>query len=475
MPSPSVALLRTQSDERLVTLAAAGHERAFEAIVERYRRRLIRSAQRYLPDARAEDAVQQALVSAWAALRRGDEVRDLSAWLHRIVRNTSLNALRVQGYDYEELRETLEGGGGPAEAAERRAVVRGTLAGLAALPERQRDALLQIAVEGRSQDEVAAELGLTQNAVRQLVHRARTKLRAAATAVVPLPVAAWLATAGGGRADVALRVTEIVSGAGAGATLAKAGAVAVIAGGAVAGPAVVRQPDERVPQGAAATTAQRTEVRARTPTPAPPPAAAPIAPVSTSGEGERRAVEAGAGREEDAQRRTRDRRRWRGGGDEGARRPGTNGGIEEEHGRGGRPWERDDDDGGGERHEEDSERAPRERQRNWGDDAEAWDGDRREGAEGEDDDVAGHHGSDDDSGDGSLGRGGAYDDGSGSYDRGSADHDGGGGSYDRSGAYDDGGGSDDLGSGDGDGDSDDVASDDDSASDDDVDARSGAD
>ena len=40
--SPSSVLLRTQSDERLVVLARAGHERAFEAIVERYRGALLR-------------------------------------------------------------------------------------------------------------------------------------------------------------------------------------------------------------------------------------------------------------------------------------------------------------------------------------------------------------------------------------------------------------------------------------------------
>jgi RNA polymerase sigma factor (sigma-70 family) len=239
MPSPSVALLRTQSDDRLVGLAATGHERAFEAIVERYRRQLLRHARRYLPETRAEDAVQQALVSAWTALRRGDEVRELRPWLHRIVHNTALNALRAPGYDYDELRASLQGSGGPAELAERSALVRGTLAGLAALPERQREALLQIAVEGRSQDEVAEQLGLSQGAVRQLVHRARAALRAAATAVVPLPLAAWLATAGGaGRGDVAVRVGELVAGAGGSATLAKAGAVAVLAGGAVAAPAV---------------------------------------------------------------------------------------------------------------------------------------------------------------------------------------------------------------------------------------------
>ena len=197
MPTPSVTLLRTQSDERLVALARAGQERAFEAIVERYRKPLLRHCRRVLPEARAEDALQQALVSAWTALQRGDDVHDLRPWLYRIVHNTSLNALRVNGYDYDELRETLEGIGGPAELAERRALVRHTFAGLADLPERQREALLAIAVEGRSQEEVADELGLTSGAVRQLVHRARTTLRAAATAVTPLPLVHWL---GGRRA-----------------------------------------------------------------------------------------------------------------------------------------------------------------------------------------------------------------------------------------------------------------------------------
>ena len=282
MPSPSVALLRTQSDDRLVSLAASGHERAFEAIVERYRRQLLRHARRYLPDARAEDAVQHALVSAWSALRRGDGVRELRPWLHRIVHNTALNALRTAGYDYEQLRETLVGDGGPAEAAERAAVVRGTLAGLAALPERQRDALLQIAVEGRSQDEVAAELGLTQNAVRQLVHRARTSLRTAATAAIPLPLATWLATAGSGRADLAVRVGELVAGAGASATLAKAGAVAVIAGGAVAGPAVVHDthdPRSSRAEAAEPRSAPQREADAAAPPATPAPGRRPSTPV----------------------------------------------------------------------------------------------------------------------------------------------------------------------------------------------------
>src|SRR3954467_5624268 len=105
--SPSTVLLRTQSDERLVVLARAGHERAFEAIVERYRGALLRASRRYLPEARAEDALQQAFISAWGAIDNGDEIPDLRAWLDRIVHNTALNQLRVAGCDFAELEDSL--------------------------------------------------------------------------------------------------------------------------------------------------------------------------------------------------------------------------------------------------------------------------------------------------------------------------------------------------------------------------------
>src|SRR6478736_3657781 len=97
---PSIVLLRTQSDERLVALARAGHERAFEAIVERYRRALLREARRYLPEA------------------RGDDARELRPWLYRIAHNTALNQLRLSGYDYAELREALRIGPAPQDEIE---------------------------------------------------------------------------------------------------------------------------------------------------------------------------------------------------------------------------------------------------------------------------------------------------------------------------------------------------------------------
>src|SRR5215210_6015227 len=226
MPSPSFTLLRTQADDRLVELARSGHERAFEAIVERYRRPLLRAARRVLPEARAEDALQQALLAAWTALRRGDEVRDLRPWLHRVVHNTTLNLLRQSGYHYEELEEALRIADAGEEELERRAVVRQTLASLAALPERQREALLRTAVSGFSQEEVARDLGISGNAMRQLVHRARVSMRAAATALTPMPVVTAAASAARGGGPLAHRIAELTAGAapaGVAATLARAG------------------------------------------------------------------------------------------------------------------------------------------------------------------------------------------------------------------------------------------------------------
>ena len=106
-PIVSATLLRTQSDARLALLAGQGHERAFEAIVERYRRPLHRYCRRILPEARAEDAVQQTFLKAWSALSGGTRVEDLKPWLYRIAHNAALDAAKKAGYDYDELSESL--------------------------------------------------------------------------------------------------------------------------------------------------------------------------------------------------------------------------------------------------------------------------------------------------------------------------------------------------------------------------------
>lgn len=234
-PWLSDALLRTQSDERLVTLTREGHERAFAAIVERYRRPLLAFARNGGPEERAEDVVQQALMSAWAALAAGAEVSHLSGWLHQIVRHETIRAAKRAGRDVHDPLDpaVIAAGAGAESEVEQKLRMRATLAGIADLPEQQREALVQTAVEGRSRSEIAATLGLTEGAVRQLVHRARSTLRTAVTAVTPLPLANWIAAAGGSGGP---GVAELAAGAGtatAGGLLLKAG-VAVVATGALA-------------------------------------------------------------------------------------------------------------------------------------------------------------------------------------------------------------------------------------------------
>jgi RNA polymerase sigma factor (sigma-70 family) len=258
-PLVSSALLRTQSDARLLALAARGYERAFEVIVERYRRPLYRWCRQFLPEARAEDAVQTAFLKAWSSLRAGTQVSDLKPWLYRIARNAALDNARKAGYDYEELTEALRLAPAPETALERRRVMRETLTGVAGLPANQREALLRTAA-GHSRAEIARELEVSEGAVRQLVHRARTTLRATATALTPLPLASWAAAMGAeAGAPTAQRIAELAAGAGsAGIASAaiKTGTVVVAAGVLVAGPGSDLRDDVSRDSSAAASSAQ---------------------------------------------------------------------------------------------------------------------------------------------------------------------------------------------------------------------------
>ena len=106
-PRVSSALLCTQSDERLVALARDGSERAFEAIVERYRRALHRYLRRMLPGGRVEDVLQQTFLGAWSGLRDGARVRERSCpagalKAGAVVKEAELRATR-DGVVYEEI------------------------------------------------------------------------------------------------------------------------------------------------------------------------------------------------------------------------------------------------------------------------------------------------------------------------------------------------------------------------------------
>jgi RNA polymerase sigma factor (sigma-70 family) len=201
----STGLVDRKSDEQLLAMARLGDDAAFEAIVGRYRSPLLRHCRRVAGASHAQDALQQAFLSAWRALRADCDVRDLRRWLFTIAHRSALRARREQDARFGELPGTLVGGGSPAEDLEQSVRVKETLAAIAALPPLERDALVSTALQGRSGRDAAHALGVSESTVRQLVFRARAHTRAAVHAFLPLPLLAKLSH--GGR-----RATAIVSG-----------------------------------------------------------------------------------------------------------------------------------------------------------------------------------------------------------------------------------------------------------------------
>jgi RNA polymerase sigma factor (sigma-70 family) len=229
----SLRFLQTQPDERLVALARDGHERAFEALVRRYRSQLLAYCRRVAPRGTApEDILQQGLLQAWRALSAGAEVREARAWLYRIVHNVAISALRASG-DVPDGVIASAGAPGVEQVVEQRMAARDALAGLAALPDLQRQVMVSTALDGRSHEEIAAALGLSSGSVRGLIYRARSTLRAAAAAVIPAPVIEWAA----GEAGSASAGLAGAGSAGLGALILKGSAILAV--GAVAGTAAV--------------------------------------------------------------------------------------------------------------------------------------------------------------------------------------------------------------------------------------------
>jgi RNA polymerase sigma factor (sigma-70 family) len=241
----SIRFLQSQPDERLVALAADGHERAFEALVRRHRRALLAYARRVTPpDANPEDTLQQALLQAWTALSAGAQVRDVRAWLHRIVHNVAVTDLRRPRAVVTELRHAASA----AHVVEQRLAVREALAGLASLPDLQREVMVGTAVDGMSHEELASALGLSSGAVRGLIYRARAALRSAAAAVIPSPVVHWAVRHGSDPASRPAKWFEAAAGggsAGLAGVVMKGGAVVVAAGALATAAGIGTHPQSR--------------------------------------------------------------------------------------------------------------------------------------------------------------------------------------------------------------------------------------
>lgn len=89
------------NDAELVVAALAGNTRAFDVLVNRYRRAMLTVAQQIVRNTTdAEDVVQDAFLRAFEALPQLSDLNRFGAWLHSITRNRALryyrNASRYQ-------------------------------------------------------------------------------------------------------------------------------------------------------------------------------------------------------------------------------------------------------------------------------------------------------------------------------------------------------------------------------------------
>lgn len=185
----------------------AGDEIAFKLLYERYNEIIYRLVLKYLAsEALAKDITQEILIKIWEKRDGLKGVQNFEGYLLRTARNQAIDVLRAasrsdiakgeiarqfyQGNTYLD-DETL--------ARDYKSFIKRTLD---SLPPRAKEVFLLHREEGKSYEEIAAALGISRNAVRNSMHLALEKFRAAAreefgmTIQVLLPILAYLHESG---------------------------------------------------------------------------------------------------------------------------------------------------------------------------------------------------------------------------------------------------------------------------------------
>jgi len=177
----------------MLAALSAGDEGAFERLVREQGPRLLAVARRFLRNEEdARDAVQDAFLSAFRSLPKFERASKVSTWLHRIAVNCCLMRLRTRrrkpeqpiedflpqfAQDGHQLHPSFSWKGSAEtllEEGETRRIVHDAID---RLPESYRTVLLLRDIEELTTDETAELLGLSSNAVKIRLHRARQALR----------------------------------------------------------------------------------------------------------------------------------------------------------------------------------------------------------------------------------------------------------------------------------------------------------
>jgi RNA polymerase sigma-70 factor (ECF subfamily) len=195
-------------DHELVQRLRDGDESAFVELIDRYGMTMLRVAQMYVRDrATAEEVVQETWLAVLNGIDRFEERSSLKTWLFRILTNraktrgqrdgrmvpfSSLAGANPEADEPSVDPDRFLGPDSPHPGAwaappvgwpEDRLLERETLGviemAIDELPEAQRDVILLRDVDGWEPMEVSEVLGITDGNQRVLLHRARSKVRAA--------------------------------------------------------------------------------------------------------------------------------------------------------------------------------------------------------------------------------------------------------------------------------------------------------
>ena len=182
---------RTASFALLIEQACAGDQAAFEQIMIRSERRVVRVAWRILGNEDdARDAAQEIFLRLYKHLHRFKREQDFDAWLYRITINVCRDIWRKRrklggSREWTSLETERELGSletlvssDDAEAATLLAQMREMIRrALETLPEKERVALVLRDLEGLSTEEVARVLGTRPATVRSQISMARQKIK----------------------------------------------------------------------------------------------------------------------------------------------------------------------------------------------------------------------------------------------------------------------------------------------------------
>jgi RNA polymerase sigma factor (sigma-70 family) len=176
-------------DRNLIERCLKGDEKAFEALLTKYRRSVFSICLRMVRNRMAaEDIAQEVFVKIFSALSRYDPAYPFPSWLNRITSNLCIDYLRrekertisldqpVGGSDDDLLIQLPARTAGPDRTVESKEMMAILEEALALLPEHYRIIVVLRHQEQRSYEEISDTLGIPLGTVKARIHRARNMI-----------------------------------------------------------------------------------------------------------------------------------------------------------------------------------------------------------------------------------------------------------------------------------------------------------